>query len=136
MVFSDESCIQLCPNDYRRRVWSRPGQRADPAFTIARHTGPKPGIMLWASRWPIYDIKVREMLIQSSSSQPGLVRGTVVLLGNTIKTKRKPRWRAMSNGTLSRGSTAPETHMVKRTLHNPFTDCMTGNVIPLDGNLS
>ncbi|GFW21754.1 uncharacterized protein TNCV_2529531 [Trichonephila clavipes] len=38
-VFSEEFCFQLCPDDHRRRVWRRPGQRADPAFTIERHTG-------------------------------------------------------------------------------------------------
>ncbi|PRD33486.1 UNVERIFIED_CONTAM: hypothetical protein NCL1_17417 [Trichonephila clavipes] len=42
-VFSDESGFQLCPDDHRRRVWRRPGPRADPAFTIARHTGPQLG---------------------------------------------------------------------------------------------
>ncbi|GFS62448.1 hypothetical protein TNCV_1262401 [Trichonephila clavipes] len=35
-------------------------------------------------RCPIYDRKVRRMLIQPASSQSGLVRGTVVLLENSI----------------------------------------------------
>ncbi|GFY19775.1 uncharacterized protein TNCV_4649451 [Trichonephila clavipes] len=39
-LFSDESRFQLCLDDHRRRVWRRPGQRVDPAFPIARHTGP------------------------------------------------------------------------------------------------
>ncbi|GFS65978.1 uncharacterized protein TNCV_2510131 [Trichonephila clavipes] len=38
IVFSDESHFQLCPDVHRRRVWRRPGQRSDPAFTIAGHT--------------------------------------------------------------------------------------------------
>ncbi|GFW18538.1 uncharacterized protein TNCV_1221991 [Trichonephila clavipes] len=42
-VFSDEYCFQLCP---RRRVWRRPGQNADPAFNIARHTGPQLGVIV------------------------------------------------------------------------------------------
>ncbi|GBM56738.1 hypothetical protein AVEN_6091-1 [Araneus ventricosus] len=42
------------------------------------------------------------MLIQPGSSQPGPVRGAVVLL--------------------ERGSTAPEAHKVKRALHGPFTE--------------
>ncbi|GFU47205.1 HTH_Tnp_Tc3_2 domain-containing protein [Trichonephila clavipes] len=46
IVFSDESRLQLCPDDHRGRVWRNPGQRADPAFTIARHTGPQPGIIV------------------------------------------------------------------------------------------
>ncbi|GFV49326.1 uncharacterized protein TNCV_3630121 [Trichonephila clavipes] len=50
IVFSGESRFQLCPGDHRRRVWRRPGQRADPAFTIARHTGSQPGVM--TSRLP------------------------------------------------------------------------------------
>ncbi|GFY33594.1 putative transposable element [Trichonephila clavipes] len=32
------------------------------------------------SKWPVYDRKVRGMLLQPASSQPGLVRGTVALL--------------------------------------------------------
>ncbi|GFV15538.1 HTH_Tnp_Tc3_2 domain-containing protein [Trichonephila clavipes] len=40
IVFSYESRFHLCPDDHRRRVWRRPGQRADPSFTIACHTGP------------------------------------------------------------------------------------------------
>ncbi|GFU30447.1 HTH_Tnp_Tc3_2 domain-containing protein [Trichonephila clavipes] len=47
IVFRDESCFQLRPDDNRRRVWRLPGQRADPAFTIAHHTGPQPGVMIW-----------------------------------------------------------------------------------------
>ncbi|GFV96685.1 transposable element Tc1 transposase [Trichonephila clavipes] len=48
-VFSDEFRFQLCPDDNRRRVWRSPGQRADPAFTIEHHTGPKPGVMVWGA---------------------------------------------------------------------------------------
>ncbi|GFY31722.1 HTH_Tnp_Tc3_2 domain-containing protein [Trichonephila clavipes] len=44
-LFSDESRFHLRPDEHRRRVWSWPGKRADPAFTIARHTGPQQGIM-------------------------------------------------------------------------------------------
>ncbi|GFW25463.1 hypothetical protein TNCV_3721911 [Trichonephila clavipes] len=36
-------------------------------------------IYFWTSRWPIYDRKVRGMLIQPANSQPGLARGIVVL---------------------------------------------------------
>ncbi|GFU57776.1 transposable element Tc1 transposase [Trichonephila clavipes] len=49
IVFSDESRFQLCPDDHRGRVWRNPGQRADPAFTIARHTGPQPGVIVWSA---------------------------------------------------------------------------------------
>ncbi|GFU37532.1 HTH_Tnp_Tc3_2 domain-containing protein [Trichonephila clavipes] len=41
LIFSDESCIQLCPDDHQRRACRCPGQRADPLFPIARHTGPQ-----------------------------------------------------------------------------------------------
>ncbi|GFX56889.1 transposable element Tc1 transposase [Trichonephila clavipes] len=47
IVFNDESRLQLCPDDHRRRVWKCLGQCADPSFTIARHTGPQPGVMVW-----------------------------------------------------------------------------------------
>ncbi|GFW81326.1 HTH_Tnp_Tc3_2 domain-containing protein [Trichonephila clavipes] len=40
IVFSDESCFQLCSDDNRRRAWRPAGQPADPAFTVIRHTGP------------------------------------------------------------------------------------------------
>ncbi|GFW57034.1 transposable element Tc1 transposase [Trichonephila clavipes] len=62
MMIGDESRFQLCPDDHRRRVWRRPGQRADPAFTIAHHTGPQPGVMVWGatsfdSRTPLVTIR-------------------------------------------------------------------------------
>ncbi|GFV03501.1 HTH_Tnp_Tc3_2 domain-containing protein [Trichonephila clavipes] len=47
IVFSNESCFQLCPDDHRGPVWGSPGQRADPAFTIVPHTGPEPGVIVW-----------------------------------------------------------------------------------------
>ncbi|GFX00029.1 HTH_Tnp_Tc3_2 domain-containing protein [Trichonephila clavipes] len=46
IVFSDEYRFQLCPDDHQKRVWRRPGQCADPAFTIRRHTCPQPGVMV------------------------------------------------------------------------------------------
>ncbi|GFT78142.1 uncharacterized protein TNCV_837511 [Trichonephila clavipes] len=46
IAFSDEFRFQLYPDDHGRRVWRHPGQRADSAFTIARHTCPQPGVML------------------------------------------------------------------------------------------
>ncbi|GFU34152.1 transposable element Tc1 transposase [Trichonephila clavipes] len=48
-VFSDESRFQLRPDDHRRRVWRRPGWRANSAFTTARHTGPQPEVMVWGA---------------------------------------------------------------------------------------
>ncbi|GFX01278.1 uncharacterized protein TNCV_3729471 [Trichonephila clavipes] len=41
----EEYCFQLCTDNHRRR----PGKLADPTFTIARHTGPEPGVMIWSS---------------------------------------------------------------------------------------
>ncbi|GFU67393.1 transposable element Tc1 transposase [Trichonephila clavipes] len=38
-VFRDESLFQLCPDNHRKHVWRRRGQRADLTFTIARHSG-------------------------------------------------------------------------------------------------
>ncbi|GFX78690.1 hypothetical protein TNCV_31301 [Trichonephila clavipes] len=32
--------VQMCSDNHRRRVWRRPGLRADLAFPIARHRGP------------------------------------------------------------------------------------------------
>ncbi|GFX67079.1 transposable element Tc1 transposase [Trichonephila clavipes] len=62
IVFSDESCLQLCPHHHRRRVWIRPGQCADPIFTIARHTNLQSGVMVWGaisfdSRTPLVVIR-------------------------------------------------------------------------------
>ncbi|GFT84802.1 transposable element Tc1 transposase [Trichonephila clavipes] len=45
VVWNDESRFQLCPDDHRRC----PGQLADPAFTIACHTGLQPGVMVWGA---------------------------------------------------------------------------------------
>ncbi|GFT68298.1 transposable element Tc1 transposase [Trichonephila clavipes] len=49
VVFSDEYRFQLCTNDHRRRVWRRPKQRDDLAFTIACHIGPQPRVMVWGA---------------------------------------------------------------------------------------
>ncbi|GFT15567.1 transposable element Tc1 transposase [Trichonephila clavipes] len=62
IVFSNESCFQLCPDDHRRRVWRHLVQRVDPAFTTAHHTGPQPGFMIWGaisfdSRTPLVIIR-------------------------------------------------------------------------------
>lgn len=90
IVFSDESRFQLCPDDHRRRVWRRPGQRADPAFTIARHTGPQQGVMVWGaisldSRTPLVVIRgtlnaqryvddiLRPVLLPFLLQYPGLI---------------------------------------------------------------
>ncbi|GFV27089.1 transposable element Tc1 transposase [Trichonephila clavipes] len=47
LLFSDEFSFQLCPDKHRRRVWRWQGQRADLAFTIADHTGPQQGVIVW-----------------------------------------------------------------------------------------
>ncbi|GFW70806.1 transposable element Tc1 transposase [Trichonephila clavipes] len=44
-LFSDESLFQLCPDDHWRRVWRRPGQCVDAAFTIVYHVGPQLRVM-------------------------------------------------------------------------------------------
>ncbi|GFY16857.1 uncharacterized protein TNCV_3689151 [Trichonephila clavipes] len=49
IVFSDESHFQMCPYNHRRSVWRSPGQCADPTFTVARHTDPQPGVMVWGA---------------------------------------------------------------------------------------
>ncbi|UYV66242.1 hypothetical protein LAZ67_4000956 [Cordylochernes scorpioides] len=51
IVFSDESRFLLCPDDSRKRVWRRPGQRVNPGFTFAPHTGPQQGVMVWVIRF-------------------------------------------------------------------------------------
>ncbi|GFU67510.1 uncharacterized protein TNCV_1599921 [Trichonephila clavipes] len=47
IAFSDEPRFQLCPDNHRRCVWRRLGQRADPAFTIACPTSSQPQVMVW-----------------------------------------------------------------------------------------
>ncbi|GFX56189.1 HTH_Tnp_Tc3_2 domain-containing protein [Trichonephila clavipes] len=47
--FSDEFRFHLCPDDHRRRVWTRPWQCADPAFPIARQTGPQQEVIVWGA---------------------------------------------------------------------------------------
>ncbi|UYV63904.1 hypothetical protein LAZ67_2005924 [Cordylochernes scorpioides] len=89
IVFSDESRFLLCPNDRRKRVWRRPGQREDPGLTVEHHTGPQQGVMVWGaisfdSRSPlvvipgtltaqryVYDI-LRPVLLPFLSHHPGL----------------------------------------------------------------
>ncbi|UYV78516.1 Transposase [Cordylochernes scorpioides] len=49
IVFSYESRFLLCPDDRRKRVWRRPGQRVDPGLTVEHHTGPQQGVMVWGA---------------------------------------------------------------------------------------
>ena len=49
IVFSDESRFELSPDDQRRRVWRRPGQRCDTNLTVFRQTGRQPGVMVWGA---------------------------------------------------------------------------------------
>ncbi|UYV68433.1 hypothetical protein LAZ67_5004299, partial [Cordylochernes scorpioides] len=63
IVFSDESRFLLCPDDRRKRVWRRPGQRVDPGLTVEHHTGLQKGVMVWGaisfnSRTPLVVIPV------------------------------------------------------------------------------
>ncbi|GFV03838.1 transposable element Tc1 transposase [Trichonephila clavipes] len=46
IVFSNESRLQLCPDDHRGRVWRSPGQPADPVLTNGRPTGPQPALIV------------------------------------------------------------------------------------------
>ncbi|GFY21860.1 transposable element Tc1 transposase [Trichonephila clavipes] len=67
-MFSDKSRFQLCPDNNRRRVWRHQGKRADPAFSIARHTSPQPGVIVWRA-------------ISFDSRTPlGVIRGTLAAL--------------------------------------------------------
>ncbi|UYV74872.1 hypothetical protein LAZ67_12001574 [Cordylochernes scorpioides] len=89
IVFSDESRFLLCPDDRRKRVWRRPGQRVDPGLTVERHTGPQQGVMVrgaisFDSRTPLVVIPgtltaqryvddiLRPFLLPFLSHHPGL----------------------------------------------------------------
>ncbi|GFW87594.1 15-hydroxyprostaglandin dehydrogenase [Trichonephila clavipes] len=63
----DEFSFQLCPDKNRRRVWRRPGQRADPAFTIARHRGPQERVMYLGLIFQQYNAKPRSPLVAMNS---------------------------------------------------------------------
>ncbi|GFY14863.1 hypothetical protein TNCV_234131 [Trichonephila clavipes] len=49
IVFNDESRLQQCPDDNRIHVCRLLGQRADPVFSIACHTGPRTNIIVRGS---------------------------------------------------------------------------------------
>lgn len=89
IVFSDESRFELSPDDQRRRVWRRPGQRWDTNLTVARHTARQPGVMVWGaisfhSRTPLVVIRgtltsqryvddiLRPVVLPFISRHPGL----------------------------------------------------------------
>ncbi|UYV83005.1 hypothetical protein LAZ67_22001722 [Cordylochernes scorpioides] len=89
IVFSDESCFSLSPDDRRKRIWRRPGQRVDPGLTVEHHTGPQQGVMVWGaisfdSRTPLVVIPgtltaqryvddiLRPVLLPFLSHHPGL----------------------------------------------------------------
>ncbi|GFV01425.1 transposable element Tc1 transposase [Trichonephila clavipes] len=90
IVFSDEFRFQLCPDDHRRRAFRSPGQRADPACTISRHTVSQPEVMIWEaisfeSRTPLVIIRgpltaqrfvndiLRTVLLAFLLKYPGLI---------------------------------------------------------------
>ncbi|GFU75959.1 transposable element Tc1 transposase [Trichonephila clavipes] len=45
----DKSHFQLCPDNHQRRFWRCQVQRADPAFTTARHTSFQSEVMVWGA---------------------------------------------------------------------------------------
>ncbi|GFV92391.1 integrase catalytic domain-containing protein [Trichonephila clavipes] len=47
IVFSGKFHFQMCPENHPRCVWRRLVQRADPAFTTARHTSLQTEVMVW-----------------------------------------------------------------------------------------
>ncbi|GFW56036.1 DDE_3 domain-containing protein [Trichonephila clavipes] len=49
VIFSDESRFSLSADDHRTRVWSRTGQRSDPAFIVERHTAISQGVTVWGA---------------------------------------------------------------------------------------
>ncbi|GBN59442.1 Transposable element Tc1 transposase, partial [Araneus ventricosus] len=49
VVFSDESRFCLCASDGRVLVRRSPGERLRPTCLRPRHTGPKPGVMVWGA---------------------------------------------------------------------------------------
>ncbi|UYV70264.1 Transposase [Cordylochernes scorpioides] len=71
IVFSDESRFLLCPDDRRKHVWRRPGQRVDPSLTVEHHTGPQQGGMVWGA-------------ISFESRNP------LVVIPGTLTTQRSP----------------------------------------------
>ncbi|UYV70221.1 Transposase [Cordylochernes scorpioides] len=70
-IFSDESRFLLCPDDRRKHVWRRPGQRVDPSLTVEHHTGPQQGGMVWGA-------------ISFESRNP------LVVIPGTLTTQRSP----------------------------------------------
>ncbi|GFW77360.1 HTH_Tnp_Tc3_2 domain-containing protein [Trichonephila clavipes] len=46
-VFSDESQFVFGTDDYRVRVWRRPGERYNSPHTVLRHTARTAGVMVW-----------------------------------------------------------------------------------------
>ncbi|GFY30982.1 transposable element Tc1 transposase [Trichonephila clavipes] len=48
-VFSDESWLVLGTDDYRVRVWRRPGERYNSPHTVLRHSACTAGVMVWGA---------------------------------------------------------------------------------------
>ncbi|UYV80897.1 hypothetical protein LAZ67_19002125 [Cordylochernes scorpioides] len=48
-ALTEDSRFLLCPDNRRKRVWRRPGQRVDPGLTVEHHTGPQQGVMVWGA---------------------------------------------------------------------------------------
>ncbi|GFX48172.1 transposable element Tc1 transposase [Trichonephila clavipes] len=90
IVFNDEVRFRLCSEHHGKRVWRRPGQHDDLAFTIARHTSIQLRVMVWGvisfdSRTPLVFISgtlkahryvdgiLRTVLLPFLLQYPGLI---------------------------------------------------------------
>ncbi|UYV74393.1 DDX17 [Cordylochernes scorpioides] len=49
IVFSDEPCFLLCPDDRRKYVWRCSGQGVEPGHTFKHETVPQQGVMVWGA---------------------------------------------------------------------------------------
>ncbi|GFV27921.1 transposable element Tc1 transposase [Trichonephila clavipes] len=88
IVFSDKSHFQLCPADNRRHVRRRPGQHVDPAFIIARDTGPQPRVIFWGAFLFAFRTSLEFIIVKSLDLSPVVhvwdMKGMrLPLLGNT-----------------------------------------------------
>lgn len=105
VVFSDESRFCLGQSDRRQRVRRRPGERANPAVIVERHTSPTPGVMVWGAI--SYDGRSDLVIVQGSMTARQYV-------DRVINPVVIPFLATIENGIFQQDNARPHTALISR----------------------
>ncbi|GFV44068.1 transposable element Tc1 transposase [Trichonephila clavipes] len=98
----------MCPDDHQRRVWRRPGKRADAYFANASHTGHQPSVMVRRSIFP--DNRIRLVVIKGTLTAQGYV-------DDVLRTVLQPPLLQYHGLIFQQDNTSPHTTRVAMKRH-------------------